>query len=750
MSDIASELVDLSVEKLHSLHERLHKSEATPAVIEVHHLTTNEMLRRGSSLPKDDAWAGTEVEIDSMEGADLSLMGASVPADMVADVIKSTGSRFADVRVVLTMSGYEMRLDPAMQKFNPNHDPANGQFSSGAGGVGTIDGVISESGKGWSDKVAASLLAGGSPEVASSKVGALFDDMAERADNPDITELKVKGTLLFGGEGLGIPRLQMPQIPANMRSKYIADMKSQGITTSHESVDPLGLKPSQREISGSKAGALYEHFKAENGIPADRAILISKDNYVIDGHHHWAAAVAFDMSGSDAKLPVLRLSVGVKEALSTSLAWSKANGIAFQGMEARKSFDWIPLEKFNPYHDEKGQFSSGTGGASGVQLAVPTNPNDPTPPMNQDKPAGEGANPLAVHEATQLRERMLEVEPAMTNEMKNLAIMVGANMAGLESRMKSTESLTRKIEGDAVAGKLSISQAASTISDPLRYTMVLSDSTFVSGMARIDTQLRLDGYVPRVKNAWRQGDPIQYTNIKMSKDGNNYELQLHTPSSWDHAQAIHPIYERFRIDKNPDTSKVAWDHMSDEALNNVTRPDHHETLKGMGKPYFQTYTTPAERGLTKSVGEYALSSMEEPKRYTLGAMYIPDRYDAHKEWTSPVELEEASWRYVRTGDRRIRLQHNKEIVAGEWVSIMSFPYEITVPIIMTDGTTTEHTYPAHTVFLGVVWKEWAWELVKAGKIMGYSIGGRAQRLYIDMEKSTEVNNVLYSQEREEA
>jgi hypothetical protein len=39
------------------------------------------------------------------------------------------------------------------------------------------------------------------------------------------------------------------------------------------------------------------------------------------------------------------------------------------------------------------------------------------------------------------------------------------------------------------------------------------------------------------------------------------------------------------------------------------------------------------------------------------------------------------------------------------------------------------------VFLGVKWKPWAWELVKGGKIRGYSIGGRAERLFVDLEET---------------
>ena len=120
------------------------------------------------------------------------------------------------------------------------------------------------------------------------------------------------------------------------------------------------------------------------------------------------------------------------------------------------------------------------------------------------------------------------------------------------------------------------------------------------------------------------------------------------------------------------------------------------------------------------------------RRFTLGPMYVPGRLDAHAEWTDPDELQKAVWEYVRKGDRRIRLQHDRDVVAGEFVEIMAWPYEVDVPMMMKDASTRNMTFPANTVFLGVTWEPWAWELVKAGKVRGYSIGGRAQRMYVDL------------------
>ena len=134
----------------------------------------------------------------------------------------------------------------------------------------------------------------------------------------------------------------------------------------------------------------------------------------------------------------------------------------------------------------------------------------------------------------------------------------------------------------------------------------------------------------------------------------------------------------------------------------------------------------------EEVSSTLVSKADNERRFTLGPMYIPNRLDAHNEWTDPDELQKAVWDYMRKGDRRIRLQHNKDVVAGEALEVMAWPYEVEVPMMMKDASTQPVTFPANTVFLGVQWEPWAWELVKSDKLRGYSIGGRAQRLLVDL------------------
>lgn len=129
-----------------------------------------------------------------------------------------------------------------------------------------------------------------------------------------------------------------------------------------------------------------------------------------------------------------------------------------------------------------------------------------------------------------------------------------------------------------------------------------------------------------------------------------------------------------------------------------------------------------------------VKSVEE-KRYTLAPMYIPSQYDAHGDWAEPDDLQKALWDFQR-GDKLIALQHHPEAgPMGEAVEMMVVPFEHTWPMQKADGSTVDVTFPANTPWLGVIWNEDVWPLVKAGKVRGYSIGGRASLLNVDLPEA---------------
>lgn len=152
---------------------------------------------------------------------------------------------------------------------------------------------------------------------------------------------------------------------------------------------------------------------------------------------------------------------------------------------------------------------------------------------------------------------------------------------------------------------------------------------------------------------------------------------------------------------------------------------------------------------TKSLSKAFFLQKQAEKRFTLGPLYVPDFMDAHGEWTDANELQAGVWHWVRTGDRRIFLQHDTDVEAGEWVEVMTMPQAWTVQMMDAQGNPIgEVTYPPNTTFLGVVWNEEAWEMVKAGQLRGYSIGGYSDRVMADMPMDAAREGLEIPEEKE--
>ena len=266
-----------------------------------------------------------------------------------------------------------------------------------------------------------------------------------------------------------------------------------------------------------------------------------------------------------------------------------------------------------------------------------------------------------------------------------------------------------------------------------RATVVRADVAF-QWLDTLDTRLeKQDGMKPPARVRANAKRALRW--IEQGKAGKGFtsvgrrraqQLAAGEPVSVDTIERMRSYFSRHEGDKSatgfkagqdgyPSPGRVAWDAWGGD--------------EGRAWANQMFRRTRSEKGyVSKAVAE---------QRYTLGPMYIPNAIDAQNEWTDEEELQQAVWKYVRSGDRRIRLQHNKEVVAGEWVECMAWPYSVEVPMMHPDGTADVTEFPANTVFLGVVWEPWAWDMVKAGSLRGYSIGGAAARVLADLPEAAD-------------
>lgn len=268
-------------------------------------------------------------------------------------------------------------LLPAVKR-NPYHDPKTGKFTSApAGGAAGTTGA--GGGSFNPDTIIDQLNSGEKASIDGDQVGPVFSRMAQREGHPDVTELHINGTMLLGDEGLGYARSEMPQIPPDRRGDFMTHLESsKGIGTKSERVDPRTLRPVQSEISGRTSGSIFESYK-ESGIPDNERIIVSRDNYVIDGHHTWGASVAVAFSGGSQTLPVYRIDSDARTVLREAHEYADSIGSGRLSIDAeplKKSgalwYEW-EVSKYNPYHDNLGRFTSAPVG-SGRGLGIDSRP----------------------------------------------------------------------------------------------------------------------------------------------------------------------------------------------------------------------------------------------------------------------------------------------------------------------------------------------------------------------------------------
>lgn len=207
-------------------------------------------------------------------------------------------------------------------------------------------------------KAAARLLSNGhhvrlkQPEQVSTLVGEITrivkDAHSRDHDAPDfdLCKVSVKGTNLFCQDNLGIPRIKMPQMrgmpeagtladskPRNKKGKvdvgedFIADLKASGIKVTTTEIRASHLRASQEQIVGERVSELVRKAEAGEDL-RKRPIFVTKDNYVLDGHHHWAAIVAHGAGKSkDLKVPVHVVDMEIGEAIDRANSFAKRAGI---------------------------------------------------------------------------------------------------------------------------------------------------------------------------------------------------------------------------------------------------------------------------------------------------------------------------------------------------------------------------------------------------------------------------------------
>jgi hypothetical protein len=186
----------------------------------------------------------------------------------------------------------------------------------------------------------------------------------EPAPNINLCDVTVPGTNLYCDDNLGIPRDEMPQFkgnaaPGSKAAGMDADasgevdtepvfremLKQKGIKTLQTEVPADKLKATQKDLVGAKVVGMMGALEKDPNHPKITApIYVSRDGYVIDGHHRWAAVVAYNAQNPDKQIQMKTtvLDQDIKDAIPMANKFAEDMGIAAKKADANKETPSTP------------------------------------------------------------------------------------------------------------------------------------------------------------------------------------------------------------------------------------------------------------------------------------------------------------------------------------------------------------------------------------------------------------------------
>jgi hypothetical protein len=180
----------------------------------------------------------------------------------------------------------------------------------------------------------------------------------EPAPNINLCDVTVPGTNLYCDDNLGIPRDEMPQFkgnasPGSRAASMDADasgevdtepvfremLQQKGIKTLQTEIPADKLKATQKDLVGAKVVGMMGALEKDPNHPKITApIYVSRDGYVIDGHHRWAAVVAYNAANPDKQIQMKTtvLDQDIKDAIPMANKFAEDMGIAAKKADANK------------------------------------------------------------------------------------------------------------------------------------------------------------------------------------------------------------------------------------------------------------------------------------------------------------------------------------------------------------------------------------------------------------------------------
>ncbi len=162
------------------------------------------------------------------------------------------------------------------------------------------------------------------------RLGETAKEMAEHHETAPVFNLcnvSIAGTNLFCAESKGIPRVEMPVIPAKQTKAFIKYLKGEGFRVEKDNERAENLRATQNEISGAKVAASMARIEKEGFY---KRLVVSKDDYILDGHHTWAGQLGVDAKNNDLhadkSVKVARVNISITKLIAAAEKFTGGKG----------------------------------------------------------------------------------------------------------------------------------------------------------------------------------------------------------------------------------------------------------------------------------------------------------------------------------------------------------------------------------------------------------------------------------------
>lgn len=201
---------------------------------------------------------------------------------------------------------------------------------------------------------------------------------------------------------------------------------------------------------------------------------------------------------------------------------------------------------------------------------------------------GAQVKQLATVQAERIATLAAREEPAITSALTASSEATGGKLAGIDSRLKTQESLARKIETRATprvemrgqAASAAVDAEAAKVNDAVRYTVCASPADYTGVCRSTVAQLEARGFKAMPQPRWNAWGADGYKGLNMtfrSPTGQLFEVQFHTPESFALKTELHGLYEEWRNPSTP-ARRAAVARAMNERYGTVAIPEGASSL----------------------------------------------------------------------------------------------------------------------------------------------------------------------------